>query len=118
VVHAAFPAVLAFQSTLPVRGATRSGGYKFWWVGFQSTLPVRGATPGDAHQFADPRVSIHAPGEGSDLPEQTDPAWPKAVSIHAPGEGSDLHPGTAYRLEGVFQSTLPVRGATVSGAAD
>jgi len=80
------------------------------------------------------RVSIHAPGEGSDqnwskrppsspafqstLPvrgatarNQIDLANSR-VSIHAPGEGSDAQ--RAQRLVDLvqFQSTLPVRGAT------
>ena len=35
-----------FQSTLPVRGATRRGSSKEEFAGFQSTLPVRGANQG------------------------------------------------------------------------
>ena len=57
-----------FQSTLPVRGAT------FFLMGkthlmreFQSTLPVRGATSAGASFIQDrPKISIHAPREGSD----------------------------------------------------
>jgi len=56
---------------------------------FQSTLPVRGATCRQGRQKAHSVVSIHAPGEGSDLIADR-------VVI--------------YRL--LFQSTLPVRGAT------
>jgi len=78
---------------------------------FQSTLPVRGATRQMQHSLDRLEVSIHAPGEGSDLflaaalsspamfqstlpvrgatrADRTPPLQ-SAVSIHAPGEGSD-----------------------------
>ena len=78
-----------FQSTLPVRGATRSTFPLITQSVFQSTLPVRGATFGVPNQGRDGTISIHAPREGSDIIR---------------GNG----------LIGVcsFQSTLPVRGAT------
>ena len=80
---------------------------------FQSTLPLRGAT----HYFvADTgwvAISIHAPLAGSDL------GWFGGryvgyISIHAPLAGSDtvaLMVGTEIYE---FQSTLPLRGATIS----
>ena len=55
---------------------------------FQSTLPVRGAThlrAGAAHVRA---ISIHAPREGSDLLTIHDMVF-LHISIHAPREGSD-----------------------------
>ena len=56
----------AFQSTLPVRGAT----FPLFTAGlgfvFQSTLPVRGATVLLYLHHAIIRISIHAPREGSD----------------------------------------------------
>ena len=39
----------------------------------------------------------------------------RAVSIHAPGEGSDVGTASAPKQEGMFQSTLPARGATAYG---
>ena len=81
----------AFQSTLPVRGAT--GRYvrkTARYNGFQSTLPVRGATTAAGFGRVQQCISIHAPREGSDRT-----GWPVAV----------------------FQSTLPVRGATVADLA-
>ena len=56
----------AFQSTLPLRGATRAGADTIAMPVFQSTLPLRGAT-----HIKDPlrlalRISIHAPLAGSD----------------------------------------------------
>ena len=56
-------------------------------------------------------VSIHAPNEGSD---QIGTQWVLGleVSIHAPNEGSDTmnkHTPAPWKL---FQSTLPMKGAT------
>ena len=61
----------AFQSTLPVRGATLCrNGMLYCITVFQSTLPVRGATLFKL-DFPQLRVvSIHAPRAGSD------DAWP------------------------------------------
>ena len=78
---------------------------------FQSTLPVRGATHRLGELLILPAISIHAPREGSDhgLAPATSGG---GISIHAPREGSD--PPTWWRCgtgDG-FQSTLPVRGAT------
>ena len=148
----------AFLSTLPARGATsidsiehsiptdfypRSPrgerpndhiGREVGWV-FLSTLPARGATwggPADANGVA---ISIHAPREGSDVPEGvmgprllvisihapregsdgTHPRkWAEAlcISIHAPREGSDGTGSTDRMVVYVFLSTLPARGAT------
>ena len=56
-------------------------------------------------------VSIHAPREGSD---NKSGRWivTHVVSIHAPREGSDNWSSTSRPLWLVFQSTLPVKGAT------
>ena len=57
---------------------------------FQSTLPVRGATKSRNKFFRIVVISIHAPREGSDG-ENNESAWiPQTISIHAPREGSDL----------------------------
>ena len=57
----------AFQSTLPVRGATKAAEIASWLYGFQSTLPVRGATGISTPVCGQCGISIHAPREGSDL---------------------------------------------------
>jgi len=78
-----------FQSTLPVKGATRSGvGHTGEGV-FQSTLPVKGATPATDDPHYDDAVSIHAPREGSDTALADELNVVGFVSIHAPREGSD-----------------------------
>ena len=55
---------------------------------FQSTLPVRGATHGPAASRRCRIISIHAPREGSDI-ETGYVAFLPSISIHAPREGSD-----------------------------
>ena len=101
---------------------------------FQSTLPVKGATNFVIGRIVRDQVSIHAPREGSDMPRKTvkqlkqvsihapregsdNMTRPSAaaipVSIHAPREGSDLLPSPSLPNASAFQSTLPVKGATV-----
>ena len=125
---------LEFQSTLPVGGATARLKLSVRPISFQSTLPVGGATlyfHGLRHWI---QISIHAPRGGSDRRwegrrtsrRDFNPRSPwgerrsrddfttfyKNISIHAPRGGSDAasSPST-YRLS-IFQSTLPVGGAT------
>ena len=78
-----------FQSTLPVKGATKSISWKYRTWKFQSTLPVKGAT------ISDSRLYDYL-----------------AISIHAPREGSDQDKIDAAKANKKFQSTLPVKGAT------
>ena len=83
---------IGFQSTRPVRGATKWIGKKVLIGKFQSTRPVRGATRRGWRYRHYHVVSIHAPRTGRDTAYcGTDPV----------------------RQE--FQSTRPVRGATSPG---
>ena len=81
---------ILFQSTHPLRGATTA---MFWGRGsatFQSTHPLRGATKAD--QLRQERINI---------------------SIHAPLAGCDRRkPNSSFPSLG-FQSTHPLRGATL-----
>ena len=101
-----------FQSTLPVRGATYPKRARDWNIKFQSTLPVRGATHLRGRPHAGTGISIHAPRAGSDKD------WIKCllliseISIHAPRAGSDFDGQEMTLCCNIFQSTLPVRGAT------
>ena len=79
----------AFQSTRPLRGATKKKSLKPNPKVFQSTRPLRGATGSTAMLCADISISIHAPLAGRDC----------TIKYH----------GNEY---GVFQSTRPLRGAT------
>ena len=101
---------------------------------FQSTLPVWGATIQQRTFCCDKFISIHAPRVGSDnklnglgdisvisihAPRVGSDAGGGGmvlltdISIHAPRVGSDLIFITRFSPELVFQSTLPVGGATV-----
>ena len=55
-----------FQSTLPMRGATHWENMDTAAAGFQSTLPMRGATREAGGQRRNGCISIHAPHAGSD----------------------------------------------------
>ena len=57
-------------------------------------------------------ISIHAPRAGSDLPAAMQHSR-RAISIHAPRAGSDPAQLRHCAVLCRFQSTLPVRGATV-----
>ena len=102
--------------------------------GFQSTLPVWGATLLILVKRACPNISIHAPRVGSDADHERGGTHRNRISIHAPRVGSDRchHPQghgcvdfnprspcgerpcscASGRMTALFQSTLPVWGAT------
>ena len=123
-----------FQSTHPLRGATFAQQSVISRCKFQSTLPLRGATTQVKEDHSFKAISIHAPLAGcdhSDLQLRVR----LIISIHAPLAGCDcdmsretgdkrhFNPRTpcgvrrelhALLLEIVeFQSTHPLRGATV-----
>ena len=100
---------------------------------FQSTLPMRGATTSKRWCRRIRWISIHAPHAGSDCSGLV--SGPKRrISIHAPHAGSDRVPGPGGTVQhdfnprspcgerpvkagtltadALFQSTLPMRGAT------
>ena len=77
-----------FQSTLPARGATRTATHKRRRERFQSTLPARGATLvlltlDKRRKF---QSTLPARGATTDGDAQ---APPRKISIHAPRTGSD-----------------------------
>ena len=57
-------------------------------------------------------ISIHAPRAGSDGYRLAVFEHADSISIHAPRAGSDIRTVGAATIFVVFQSTLPVRGAT------
>ena len=57
-------------------------------------------------------ISIHAPREGSDGMAMDLENNKSNISIHAPCEGSDFLDPFGLLLVLIFQSTLPVKGAT------
>ena len=125
-----------FQSTRPIRGATvspdqydgdstisihaphtgrdlRSWGTSMISTIFQSTRPIRGATCSIDWRCADAWISIHAPHTGRDRRGVCAVQGPSGISIHAPHTGRDATPQRTLRLSLLFQSTRPIRGATV-----
>ena len=57
-------------------------------------------------------ISIHAPRVGSDCWDGDE--WiEQPISIHAPRVGSDVDKLTREKMLALFQSTLPVWGATL-----
>ena len=79
---------------------------------FQSTLPVRGATTRSRCCPGGACISIHAPRAGSDFPRPLSRVWPPYFNPRSPcGERRAVR--FAARLTDSFQSTLPVRGATI-----
>ena len=60
-------------------------------------------------------ISIHAPREGSDVASIIEVESMYNISIHAPREGSDNLLLGDDNIVPLFQSTLPVKGATRFG---
>ena len=80
---------------------------------FQSTRPIRGATKTNCNIRPGISISIHAPHTGRDWCSATNGLTIKRISIHAPHTGRDTDfVDKDTRLFG-FQSTRPIRGATV-----
>ena len=102
-----------FQSTLPVWGATAKAVVSRLLVVFQSTLPVWGATHFGGGDQRHEAISIHAPRVGSDLLRAiTYLKWHYFNPRSPCGERrGDLG---KHRLRLIFQSTLPVWGATAT----
>ena len=81
-------------------------------VQFQSTLPVRGATNFSFVSFYLKHISIHAPRAGSDLrPHAGSRKGRLYFNPRSPCGERRQKPGLLSPY-GIFQSTLPVRGAT------
>ena len=102
-----------FQSTRPVRGATISIGPFSLTLAFQSTRPVRGATNVVIGGELIQSISIHAPRAGRDVHIC---AFSLELGHFNPRAPCGARPVTAlfHDLTKVFQSTRPVRGATVN----
>ncbi len=81
---------IAFQSTLPARGATIPSSADHMALDkFQSTLPARGATRPPIALCRPCVISIHAPRTGSDTRLACRSRHELSISIHAPRTGSD-----------------------------
>ena len=101
-----------FLSTLPARGATRSGLTAPMPLPYFYPRSPRGERPGTTFgSDVECRISIHAPREGSDTKLMAS-ALHLEISIHAPREGSDGVTSRNRCFSLSFLSTLPARGAT------
>ena len=80
-------------------------------VRFQSTLPVRGATRNTHTDTSDQLISIHAPRAGSDIAHLLQLANLRDFNPRSPC-GERLTRNYTSPAINQFQSTLPVRGAT------
>ena len=129
----AISAVFLFQSTLPMRGATWTFHYSAQMSNFNPRSPCGERPYGDYKRCKTFAISIHAPHAGSDIREfygmkaivisihaphaGSDPRCIQdiqlpIISIHAPHAGSDRPRRARQRQKPLFQSTLPMRGAT------
>ena len=129
------PATAGFQSTPPVKAATRGcrpsrkldsisihaareGGdhtptFKRLIIGeFQSTPPVKAATLRAALCALQGHISIHAAREGGDAPPSLPNTSFRLISIHAAREGGDKLISYRALPRTGFQSTPPVKAAT------
>ena len=79
---------------------------------FQSTRPIRGATKYMLPSNQGDYISIHAPHTGRDLQPQTE-IHQNRISIHAPHTGRDSTKDANRAADKQFQSTRPIRGATL-----
>ena len=78
---------------------------------FQSTLPTRGSDADLAHDARRKCISIHAPHEGERRQFRHEETMRRMISIHAPHEGERPFAQSAYKVQILFQSTLPTRGS-------
>ena len=82
---------------------------------FQSTLPLRGATATIVHHVKHLKISIHAPLTGSDFQSQGKDQQSEYFNPRSP-YGERQLTGSLPLKFGLFQSTLPLRGATTPPA--
>ena len=82
------------------------------WVSiFQSTLPLRGATRGQAGDDRNGEISIHTPLAGSDQRDGLAVCWKNDFNPRSPCGERPVN-GAITDPKSEFQSTLPLRGAT------
>ena len=101
-----------FQSTLPMRGATHTAYKAVQPLGFQSTLPMRGATSLTGQPAGHRNISIHAPHAGSDHRRVEQHTGEDYFNPRSPC-GERRHTRATVLASALFQSTLPMRGATI-----
>ena len=78
-----------FQSTPPVKAATKKSPFFCRFQLFQSTPPVKAATTALNTSSGGLSISIHAAREGGDNQRHRHRGFLRAISIHAAREGGD-----------------------------
>ncbi len=106
------PASRNFNPRAPCRARRKHVAMGTLFPKFQSTRPVRGATRHVAKAHVRRVISIHAPRAGRDDGDGVADAAAQPISIHAPRAGRDVVELAQCLAAGQFQSTRPVRGAT------
>ena len=101
-----------FQSTPPMRGATPTRPMRIHPQQFQSTPPMRGATYVKWLKYIANFISIHAPHAGGDLHDITPNDQSKDFNPRPPCGGRPLA-ACFPAVDLIFQSTPPMRGATI-----
>ena len=125
---------VGFQSTLPMRGATRTASGKYWLCEISIHTPHAGSDVCRGPRYQDTTISIHTPHAGSDRsaaryapnrayfnPHSPCGERPKTGGRRPDDRYFNPHSPCGERLRLVyaliygclFQSTLPMRGATV-----
>ena len=102
----------AFQSTPPVKAATNRVNNILSVTEFQSTPPVKAATSCTEKVSFSDRISIHAAREGGDGRRHPICGY-SSISIHAAREGGDPSVAAQPFASAIFQSTPPVKAATI-----
>ena len=88
-----------FQSTPPVKAATKDGAVPVVWARFQSTPPVKAATELWAFTPDFIAISIHAAREGGDRQHIHPTRMLTCISIHAAREGGDVYLQTSAEVD-------------------
>ena len=104
--------ISGFQSTHPLRGATAIHNPVGQPYGISIHAPLAGCDFRAVPTIRAAGISIHAPLAGCDCAPQPRPK-PQPISIHAPLAGCDEADGLMSAADKVFQSTHPLRGATL-----
>ena len=104
-----------FQSTRPLRGATFCQIVTSYLYAFQSTRPLRGATTTAKDSRRKWPISIHAPLAGRDSLYSRPTSRQMHFNPRAPCGARRLDDLASVR-EKLFQSTRPLRGATLKSA--
>ena len=100
-----------FQSTLPLRGATRIPNLTLNALKFQSTLPLRGATLSDLDYDLPIVFQSTLPLRGATMLDLTHLSLFSDFNPRSPYGERQFLIQLVIRGE-LFQSTLPLRGAT------